>query len=643
VKIRGYRIELGEIEARLSSQEGVKQAVVLAREDEPGDRRLVAYYTGEAEMRAVREALLGVLPEYMVPAAYVRVETLPLMVNGKVDRKALPRPEGGGSWRQYEAPRGEVETKLAQIWSDVLKVERVGREANFFELGGHSLLAVTLVDRMRQVGLHVDVRELFTAPTLGELAATLSSESSEVAVPPNLIPGGASRITPEMLPLVSLRQEQIDGIVGRVAGGAGNVQDIYPLAPLQEGILFHHLLSKEGDTYLLPSLLGFATRKGLERFVSTLEVVIGRHDILRTCVMWEDLEEPVQVVLREAKLKVETVDCREGDVAEELKRRFGPGHYRIDVREAPLMRGFVAHDARADKWLLLMLAHHLVLDHATLELLVAETQMIEQGRVAELSTPVPFRDFVAQARLGVSREEHEAFFREQLGDIDEPTAPFGLLDIRDGRAEIVESRKMLERSTARAVRECARSVGVSAASVMHLAWALVLARLSNRQDVVFGTVMLGRLQAGASADRVFGMFINTLPVRIRLDEQGPLETLLETHDLLGRLIRHEHAPLTLAQRCSGVPAQTPLFSALLNYRYASTPASVAEETAVEPEKRIEMLWGEERTNYPVTLFVDDLGEDFMLTAQVSASIDPESVCEFMKTAIVNLLEALEQI
>jgi arthrofactin-type cyclic lipopeptide synthetase C len=193
VKVRGFRIELGEIEARLVEHEGVGEAVVVAREDTPGEKRLVAYYTvgGEREVGAeeLRRQLSGQLPEYMVPAAYVRLEELPLTANGKLDRKALPAPEGDAyAVKRYEAPVGEIETRLAEIWAEMLKVERVGRHDNFFELGGHSLLAVKLMERMRQQGLHADVRALFATPTLAELASTVGLEASTIEVPPNLIP-----------------------------------------------------------------------------------------------------------------------------------------------------------------------------------------------------------------------------------------------------------------------------------------------------------------------------------------------------------------------------------------------------------------------------------------------------------------------
>ncbi len=181
VKIRGFRIELGEIEARLLEHSGIKEAVVLAREDSPGEKRLVAYYTAADTNRAGGEALgaeqlrmhlSGLLPEYMVPAAYVRLESMPLTPNGKLDRRGLPAPEQSAySVSSYEAPQGETEVMLAEIWAELLKLDRVSRHDNFFSLGGHSLLAVTLIERMRRSGFEVDVRAVFAAPTVAGLAA----------------------------------------------------------------------------------------------------------------------------------------------------------------------------------------------------------------------------------------------------------------------------------------------------------------------------------------------------------------------------------------------------------------------------------------------------------------------------------------
>jgi acyl-CoA synthetase (AMP-forming)/AMP-acid ligase II len=173
VKVRGFRIELGEIETRLAQHADVREAVVLAREDAPGEKRLVAYVVGgEVDAEALRAHLAAHLPDYMVPAAFVRMDAWPLNANGKIDRRALPAPEGDAfAARAYEAPVGETEEALAEIWAELLGVERVGRGDHFFDLGGHSLLATRLVLRIREA-MEVDValRDVFERPVLSALA-----------------------------------------------------------------------------------------------------------------------------------------------------------------------------------------------------------------------------------------------------------------------------------------------------------------------------------------------------------------------------------------------------------------------------------------------------------------------------------------
>ncbi|MBV9108923.1 MAG: amino acid adenylation domain-containing protein, partial [Gemmatimonadetes bacterium] len=642
VKIRGFRIELGEIEAALRQVAGVTDCAVVVREHATGDRRLVAYVAGEAEAEALRDRLRQSLPEYMVPSAFVFLDALPLTPNGKLDRKALPAPEGDAYARRgYEAPLGEVETALAETWSELLGVERVGRWDHFFELGGHSLLAIELIGRMRRVGLYAEVRALFTTPVLAELALAVGRASLEVEVPASGIPEGCESLTPEMLPLVELTQAEIDRIVAGVPGGAANVQDIYPLAPLQEGILFHHLLSREGDAYLTSRVTEFDTRARLEQFLAALQAVIDRHDILRTAVAWEGLREPVQVVWRHAPLAVDEVelDAEAGDAAGGLWRRYDPQRYRMELGRAPLLRAAVAEDRARGRWLLLLLMHHLTDDHESLEVLQEEISAHLRGSESELPAPLPFRNYVAQARLGVSGDEHERFFRGLLGDVEEPTAPYGLLDVWGEGEGIGEARLDVAGDLAARLRRRARALGVSAASLYHLAWAQVLARLSGRSDVVFGTLLFGRMQGGEGAGRVMGPFINTLPVRIEVGDEGVEAAVRRTHALLADLLRHEHASLALAQRCSGVVAPAPLFTSLLNYRYIG--GSDRASGTAQPWEGARGLRFQERTNYPVALAVDDRGEEFSLSAQVAAPAEAERVCLMMRTALERLVEALE--
>ncbi|MEN5046579.1 non-ribosomal peptide synthase/polyketide synthase [Pseudomonas koreensis] len=641
VKIRGLRIELGEIQARLTQIDGVQEAAVLAREDVPGDKRLVAYYTGAPlEIETLRSHLLENLPDYMVPALFVHLDTLPLSPNGKLDRKALPAPDlAAQTAREYEAPVGEVETALAQLWAELLKVDRVGRHDHFFELGGHSLLAVNLVARMRRAGLSADIRVLFNQPTPAALAAAVGGEP-EAEVAANLITADCTRITPELLPLVALDQPSIDRIVASIPGGVANVQDIYPLAPLQTGILFHHLSAAQGDPYVLQAQFAFADEQRLNSFTQALQNVIQRHDILRTSLFWDGLQDPVQVVWREAPLACECLELHDadGDVLEQLRRRFDAAQYRMAVNQAPLMRVVHAWDSANQRVVALLLFHHLVMDHVALEVLQHEMQAFLSGQPQRLAEPVPYRNYVAHTLSGLSDQQHEAFFREMLGDVDEPTLPYGQNPAPEGLA--TQAQLSLDTALSRNLRSQARRLGVSAACLMHLAWAQVLGQLSGRDDVVFGTVLLGRLQGGEGAERALGVFINTLPLRIDLRAHSVKGAALATHQRLSQLLQHEHAQLARIQHCSAMAPTTPLFSTLFNYRHGASAQGGSAE-AQTAWQGMQLLEAEEHSNYRLTLSVDDLGEGFSLTALAGVGIDAQRICNYLQCALHSLADALE--
>ncbi|MCG1048400.1 non-ribosomal peptide synthetase [Mycetohabitans rhizoxinica] len=637
VKIRGFRIEPGEIEACLTAHPQVRDAVVLAT-GEGTAKRLVAYVQAEANeplASTLRAHVSARLPEYMVPSAFVRLDAFPLTPNGKLDRRALPAPDDAALAHQaYEAPQGELETTLAAIWAELLGVERVGRHDSFFALGGHSLLAVRLIERLRRRGVGLSVRALFDTPVLSALAQTLG-EHCDVAVPANAITPDTSAITPSMLLLIELTQADIDKIVEQVSGGVANIQDIYALSPLQDGLLFHHLLASTGDPYLLMVQLAFDSRERLDQYLHALQQVIDRHDILRTAFVWEGVSMPAQVVWRHARLPVTelTLDAADGPIAEQLARRFDPRHTRLDLTQAPLLHCAIAQDSRG-RWLLMQRLHHLISDHSTLDVMHAEVRAFIEGRGDALPPAQPFRYLVAQARLGVSQAEHEHFFTELLADV-EPTLPFGLAQVQRDGSEVSESHRMLPSALNNRLRAHARRLGVSLASLCHLAWAQVLARASGQPRVVFGTVLFGRMQAGEGADRAMGLFINTLPLCV--DLEGSVQAAVHaTHARLAALLEHEHASLALAQRCSGVPAGTPLFSALLNYRHN---AMGSDERSGLPG--VELLSAQERTNYPIGLSVEDFGQSLGLTAQSVPPLEPERVCAYMQQALQSLADALE--
>ncbi|MFC3396063.1 amino acid adenylation domain-containing protein [Brenneria rubrifaciens] len=642
VKVRGFRIELGEIETRLAQCPGIREAVVIAREDTPGEKRLVAYLQPQPGVELIpadlRRQLSRHLAEYMLPAAFVTLASFPVTPNGKIDRKALPAPDQTAVvTRSYEALQNQVETALAGIWQDLLGLARVGRHDHFFELGGHSLMIVSLIEQLRKLGFRLDVRNVFAAPILSEMALTIqeTQTSTVFAVPPNRIPAGCTAITPDMLPLVTLTQTEIDAMMDTVPGGGANVQDIYPLSPLQEGILFHHRMQEQGDTYLLNYLLAFENRNRLDAFLEALQQVINRHDILRTAVCWQGLNQPVQVVWRHAPLPVNIFKAAsQENISAQLQAHTDPRQRRLNLNQAPLLSADITFDPAANEWVLALGFHHLVGDHVTLDLIIAEITLLLQDSAEALPVPLPYRNFIAQI-LSMPASEHEDYFRTRLADIDAPTAPFGLLKTQEGNQPVNEVRLSLDTALAKATRHQARQFGISPSVLFHVAWAQVLAHTCGRDDVVFGSVLSGRLQGVVGADQVMGMFINTLPVRISLRDRSVLDVVQATYRDLTALLAHEQAPLTLAQRCSGVIPPIPLFSTLFNYRHSQP--KMTDNPVWNGMRR---LAADERTNYPLTLSVDDLGQGFSLVAQTVATLDPGRVAHYLETAIYGLVEAL---
>ncbi|RZI77505.1 MAG: non-ribosomal peptide synthetase, partial [Rubrivivax sp.] len=339
--------------------------------------------------------------------------------------------------------------------------------------------------------------------------------------------------------------------------------------------------------------------------------------------LWDGLPQAVQVVWRRASLQV----VRDDDATDA----------GLDLGQAPLIRLLHRQVPGSHCIEATLQFHHIVLDHTALEVVGEELLGFLQG-TPPVQIPVPYRNYVAQARLGISQAEHEAFFRAQLADVDEPTLPFGLSDVQGDGLGMQEAKLALSAELAAGLRRQARHLGISVASLFHLAWARLLAAASGNDRVVFGTVLLGRLQGGEGAERALGMFINTLPLRVDLGAVSLREGAQAVHQRLSALLAHEHASLALAQRCSAVAAPLPLFSAMLNYRHGAE-ASAEQRQAWQG---IDVLEGQERTNYPLSLNVDDLGEGFRLVAMTPAEVGAARICGQMNQVLQAMVEALEQ-
>ncbi|WP_261595464.1 non-ribosomal peptide synthetase, partial [Pseudoalteromonas holothuriae] len=372
VKIRGFRIELGEIEAQLSTLAGVSEAQVLACED----HTLVGYVIPaesvedeDAYLRDIKYALQQLLPDYMVPSAWVLQSQWPLTANGKIDKRALERMDISHLQSDYVAPQTEMEILLCDIWKDVLQQEQISTAANFFELGGHSLLVMKVISEVQRAGFKLSANMFFETAQLSELAEVLAAQSRSEQVlyraPANGIPAICNTITPQMLPLVSLTQDNIEHIAQQIPGGMANIQDIYPLGPLQEGILFAHMLSEAHDPYVIPLIFEIKQRSMVEALLSALTLLVSRHDILRTAILWEGLDAPVQVVCRDAAPSVEWL-AAEADIMAQLTALSGD---KMSLTQAPLFQMRVVASPNDERCVALLEFHHIISDHVGLEII----------------------------------------------------------------------------------------------------------------------------------------------------------------------------------------------------------------------------------------------------------------------------------
>ncbi|KAF9342468.1 hypothetical protein BGX26_007472, partial [Mortierella sp. AD094] len=404
------------------------------------------------------------------------------------------------------------------------------------------------------------------------------------------------------------------------------------------GILFHHTIAAKGDPYLIAINMAFDSRDILNQYLDAVQKVVNRHDILRTAIMWENLTTPAQVVLRQAVLSITelSLDLVNGPIADQIIELTDPRVYRVDLTMAPLIRFIFAQDADG-RCVVVQLMHHIIGDHSTLDVMFNEIGAIFNGLESTLLPPKPFRNLIAHVKTGPSAEVHEQFFTKMLATIDTPALPYGLSNVHHDGLDIEESHLMLSQELNNRLRGHAKRMGVSLASLCHLAWAQVISKTSGQEKVVFGTVLFGRMQGGSGADQAMGLFINTLPLRIDVGETSVEESVRQTQSDLAALLEHEHASLALAQRCSSVPSGTPLFSSLLNYRHN------ADETGVVSSgiEGVNMLDGQERTNYPFTMSIEDGVSTLGLTAQAEKQFDASRICGYMRQTLQSLADALD--
>ncbi len=605
VKVRGVRIELAEVEAAMARHPAIKQAVVVAREGARGEKRLAGYFVPveSADIAAadLRRWLRDRLPEAMVPSWVIAVASLPLTSNGKVDRSALPAPNEDGdatSSGEYGAPRTAAEERLAAIAADLLERDRVGIHDNFFELGIDSIVGIRFVSRARQAGLALDPARLFRTPTIAGLAAALSEDHRY---------GGEPAIATEPFALMPGWLDR--GALESAFAAGGGIVDVYPLTPVQAGMLFHTLVDPEAGHYV--EQFTCVLRGDLDRpaLGEAWHRLIARHPALRCTIHWGDGDRPYQVVHRRAEPRVDYHDWRglpESVRQEQLAVFLASDRRRgFDPSRPPLSRlALIRMDHERHQ--LIWSVHHAAIDGWCLSLLLHEAldtyEAIRRGSERTPTPARPFRDYVAWLQ-GRDEAEAERYWRGALRGLSGPT-PLGLEGVvggaaGDGSADSVEREIVLEPEATSALQELARSRRLTLSTLIQGAWAILLGRYSGRSDVVFGVTVAGRPPELSGVETMIGLFINAMPLRVAVDESSDLVPwLLRLQEDLVELRRFEAVPLARVHGWSDVPPGRPLFESLVtvqNLPFVEALRERADRLGVESPRFLE------RTHYPISV------------------------------------------
>ncbi|MCP4152199.1 MAG: amino acid adenylation domain-containing protein, partial [bacterium] len=498
VKIRGYRIEFGEIENRLLSSPGIKKAAVLAQGDNTGDKYLCAYFItgqpGEYDNATLKKYLSQFLPDYMIPAHFVKLEEIPLTPNGKIDRKVLSKYQKSTLKPQTRiAPRNEMETKLNRIWAETLKIkkEEISIESDFFQIGGHSLKATVLVSKIhKEFDIKLPLTALFNTPTIKALAKTIKGKNRE-----------------KYHPLEPIEKKEY-----------------YPLSSAQKRLYVLHQMELNNTAYnmprqipltpVIPGRVGPLTQGGVipvtpgdirTKLEDVFRKLIQRHESLRTTIHLID-DTPVQKVHPYVPFQIERV--QPGEAGEDPEQAF---FRQFDLAKAPLIRVGISGEKEGNPELLLDM-HHIITDGISQDILTGEFLALIDGRgLAPLT--LQYRDYAAWQSINTeSMKQQEAYWLKQFSGelpvLELPTDyPRPVIQSFEGDKLFFE----LNKKEAGRLKETAKTNETTLYMTLLSIFTIEISKLSGQEDIIVGTPTAGR--GHADLQNIIGMFVNTLVIR----------------------------------------------------------------------------------------------------------------------------------
>ncbi|WP_281936822.1 non-ribosomal peptide synthetase, partial [Paenibacillus tyrfis] len=551
VKIRGYRIELGEVESGLMSVAAVREAVVIARENESGEKDLCAYYVADEPLAAVelRAELAAKLPGYMIPSYFVQVERMPLTPNGKLDRKALPAPEGGvETGTAYVAPRTALEARLTQIWQDVLKLPRVGVQDNFFDIGGQSLRATTLVAKIHQeLQVKVPLRDVFHYPTVEQLAQSIAGMEQQAYT---FIP-------------------------------AADKREYYPASSAQKRLyMLSHVQGGE-TSYNMPGVMKVEGPLDRHKLEDAFRKLIARHETLRTGFEMVD-GEVVQRIYEDVEFVLEHV--RAG--VEEADKHIGRFVRPFDLEQAPLLRAGLI-ELEPERHLLMYDMHHLISDGVSAGIIVQELAQLYEGE--ELPPlRIQYKDYAVwqqqetQSERYLRRENYWLVtLAGELPVLDLPVA-YPRPPVRSFEGALLDFA--VEPAVAASLHRLAADTGSTMYMVLMAAYTVLLSKYSGQEDLIVGTPVAGRLSA--ELEPLIGMFVGTLAIRnYPRNDRTFYEYLLEVKERTLQAFEHQDYPfeeLVEKLKVKRDASRNPVFDTMFIVRNMETQEAKLDKLSFTP-------------------------------------------------------------
>ncbi|HVG19444.1 MAG TPA: amino acid adenylation domain-containing protein, partial [Blastocatellia bacterium] len=583
VKIHGYRIELAEIEATLCQHRCVREAVASVHQDQRGNRQIAAYIVAATDEPVSEADLRGflhdLLPRYMIPSGFIFMPALPLTPNGKVDRGALPPPDRKQA--VFVAPRNFTEELLASIWAEVLRLQRVSIDDNFFSVGGDSIRSIQLRTRSKQRGLNISHQQIFQFQTIREMAKHVNFQS----------PADLQPLTTEPFGLVSH---------GDRMKMPEDVEDAYPLSMLQAGMLFHSELDAQSGMYRDFHSFHLQGRFDLQSLTSAIGEVVNRHAVLRTSFDLGGYSQPLQLVHKQVDLPLVVHDLTE--VAAERQQAMinaaaeAEKNRPYDYRSAPLLR-FIVYKRAGDRFQLTLGFHHAILDGwsvATMltEILQQYVMLLSGEKKSAAGLAATFRDFVAMEMRVVESDEARRYWSRQLDDSTVITLPRLSSEPLTPLPRAESLTVPISEELSEGLKQLARSLSVPVKSVLLAAHMKVMSLLSGQEDVLTGLVTNGRPEY-EDGDKVLGLFLNTVPLRLRLTGGTWADLVRESFEAERELLPFRRYPLAQIQRSRG---GQPLFDTDFNFMHYH----VYEALANVGDVQLLNYTGYERTNITLT-------------------------------------------